>query len=527
MAFYFLDGVVIQGQLKAPPEGQKGQWRPQVQEAFQGEGQSAGVVARQKRTKVHKIMLDIEFIMGNTFAKAAGIDFGIQWSLWALASLLQTEKVRYILLPCLPKLAMGQNILHETEGHFWYGDGVGGKEGKDSRFNGVRGNPGRFWVYWTIQGLWIFVTLLPVLVLNNKKEDKPLTYRDYAGWGLWTLGFLFESIADYQKSAFKANPDNAGKFITSGLWSTSRYPNYFGEICMWSGLFLTSSSAMTSAKEYASVLSPLFVTFLLLKVSGVPIQEKQQAKRWGTNPDFIKYVKNTAKCEIARSGACNICEIARSGACNICEIARSGACNICEIARSGACNICEIARSGARNICEIARSGARNICEIARSGARNICEIARSGARNICEIARSGARNICEIARSGARNICEIARSGARNICEIARSGARNICEIARSGARNICEIARSGAHLEPKEDIILYDLVQIADMSLPDLESIADMSLPDLEPIADMSLPDLEPIADMSLPDLEPIADMSLPGLELIVDMSWLDLEP
>ncbi|XP_052806159.1 uncharacterized protein LOC128235385 [Mya arenaria] len=257
-------------------------------------------------------MLDIEFIMGNTFAKAAGIDFGIQWSLWALASLLQTEKFYdlagsgtffYLAYQSLQwgktfytrqKVTSGMVMAWAARlGLFLFTRVL--KEGKDSRFNGVRGNPGRFWVYWTIQGLWIFVTLLPVLVLNNKKEDKPLTYRDYAGWGLWTLGFLFESIADYQKSAFKANPDNAGKFITSGLWSTSRYPNYFGEICMWSGLFLTSSSAMTSAKEYASVLSPLFVTFLLLKVSGVPIQEKQQAKRWGTNPDFIKYVKNTAK----------------------------------------------------------------------------------------------------------------------------------------------------------------------------------------------------------------------------------------
>ncbi|KAH3719620.1 hypothetical protein DPMN_062471 [Dreissena polymorpha] len=250
--------------------------------------------------------------MGNTFAKAAAIDFGIQWSLWAIASLLKTEKF-YDLAGSGTFLFLAYQTLQWGQTYFTRQKVTTGmvmtwaarlglflftrvlKDGKDSRFNSVRGNPGRFWVYWTIQGIWVFVTLLPLLVLNNKKEDRPLTTRDYVGWGIWTLGFLFEALADHQKSVFKSNPGNAGKFITSGLWSVSRYPNYFGEICMWLGIFITSSSVMTTPKEYASVISPLFVSFLLLRVSGIPIQEKQQAKRWGTDPNFVNYVKRTAK----------------------------------------------------------------------------------------------------------------------------------------------------------------------------------------------------------------------------------------
>ena len=71
-------------------------------------------------------------------------------------------------------------------------------------------------------GLWIFTTLLPLMVLNNKKEDKPLGTRDYVGWGLWALGFLFETIADHQKSAFKGNPDNAVSVVYNRVYFKQR-----------------------------------------------------------------------------------------------------------------------------------------------------------------------------------------------------------------------------------------------------------------------------------------------------------------
>jgi len=245
-------------------------------------------------------------------AKTAALDFGIQWGCWAVAALLKTEKFYDLagsgtfFLLAYQSLKWGKTYYTRQKvqtglvmtwaarlGLFLFTRVL--KEGKDSRFDKVRGNPGIFWVYWTIQGVWVLATLLPVLMLNDKKQDKPIGARDYAGWGLWALGFLFEALADYQKSAFKGNPDNAGQFISTGLWSISRYPNYFGEICMWLGVFLSSSSVITKPSEWLTVISPVFVTYLLTRVSGIPLQEKQQLRRWGNNPAFKEYVKNTAK----------------------------------------------------------------------------------------------------------------------------------------------------------------------------------------------------------------------------------------
>ncbi|KAG9333999.1 hypothetical protein JZ751_009315 [Albula glossodonta] len=175
------------------------------------------------------------------------------------------------------------------------------KDGHDRRFNNVRDNPGMFFVYWTVQALWVYMTLLPTLILNSERRDEPLGPRDYIGWGIWGLGFATEAIADQQKWNFKRDPDNAvripffgdlGKFIQSGLWAYSRHPNYLGEILQWSGLFLSASSVMRGA-QHLSVVSPLFVWFLLRHVSGIPILEQQALKRWGSDPAFQNYIRDT------------------------------------------------------------------------------------------------------------------------------------------------------------------------------------------------------------------------------------------
>ncbi len=82
------------------------------------------------------------------------------------------------------------------------------KDGSDKRFDKVRDNPLRFFSFWTIQGVWIFVTLLPTLMLSNSKSDKPVGNQDYLGWALWATGMFFEVVADYQKSAFKNDSNN-------------------------------------------------------------------------------------------------------------------------------------------------------------------------------------------------------------------------------------------------------------------------------------------------------------------------------
>ncbi|XP_053564325.1 uncharacterized protein LOC128654441 [Bombina bombina] len=238
-----------------------------------------------------------------------GFSLGLQWVLWAAAAFFQTEKFydlagsgTFILLSHLtlhwggarylrPKIQTGLITVWGLRlGTFLFMRIL--RDGQDRRFNGVRENPGTFFIYWTMQGIWIFVTLLPSLILNLEKHDKPLGLRDYFGWSLWIVGFLTQAIADHQKLIFKSDPDNAGKFIHSGLWAYSRHPNYLGEILQWSGLFISASSIL-SGFQYVSIISPLFVWFLLNYVSGIPILEKQAMKRWGSNVAFQNYIKET------------------------------------------------------------------------------------------------------------------------------------------------------------------------------------------------------------------------------------------
>ncbi|KAF7246959.1 hypothetical protein EYD10_07159 [Varanus komodoensis] len=166
------------------------------------------------------------------------------------------------------------------------------KEGHDKRFNGIRENPGTFFLYWTMQGIWVFITLLPTLLLNLEKNGKPLGFWDYLGWSIWAVGFTTEAVADQQKWHFRSNPDNADKFIQSGLWAYSRHPNYLGEILLWTGLFVSATSVL-HGWQYVSVLSPLLVWFLLSHVSGVPILEKAAMKKWGKQAAFQAYLRET------------------------------------------------------------------------------------------------------------------------------------------------------------------------------------------------------------------------------------------
>ncbi|KAI8496274.1 hypothetical protein Bbelb_261150 [Branchiostoma belcheri] len=167
------------------------------------------------------------------------------------------------------------------------------RDGKDVRFDEAKRNPVHFLVFWTLQAVWVFITLLPTLILNAKTRDRSLGFQDYLGWTIWTVGLLLEAVADYQKSVFKADPENSGKFIQSGLWSISQHPNYLGEISLWLGLYITAAGVM-SGWEHISVVSPVFVAFLLLKVSGVPLLDELGMKRWGNNPAYVAYRQRTA-----------------------------------------------------------------------------------------------------------------------------------------------------------------------------------------------------------------------------------------
>ena len=165
--------------------------------------------------------------------------------------------------------------------------------GKDGRFDELKNSPIRFLVPWTLQGLWVFLTMIVVIVINSQQGPSPdIGIWDFIGFGIWILGFVIEVLADNQKSVFNSKLENKGKWIDSGLWSLSRHPNYFGEILLWSGIAVIGLSCL-SGLELLTWISPLFIYLLLTKISGVPLLDKRALEKWGEDPEYQKYRDKT------------------------------------------------------------------------------------------------------------------------------------------------------------------------------------------------------------------------------------------
>ncbi len=167
-------------------------------------------------------------------------------------------------------------------------------DGNDSRFDKIKPNPMRFFTTWTLQGLWVFLTLAAVLVILTSPQSAPLGIISFAGIALWVIGFLIEVIADHQKRAFRRARalGETGPFISSGLWASSRHPNYFGEIVLWAGLAIVALPLM-QGWQWIGLISPVFVTLLLTRVSGIPMLEQKADSLWGGNPAYQVYKANT------------------------------------------------------------------------------------------------------------------------------------------------------------------------------------------------------------------------------------------
>ena len=137
--------------------------------------------------------------------------------------------------------------------------------GKDGRFDDLKTSPVRFLVPWSLQGLWVFVTMNVVIVINSQSGPSPsLTAWDAIGVILWVAGFCVEVVADRQKSAFNAKPSNEGKWIDEGLWSISRHPNYLGEMMIY-GAFAAMVPHWATKAVLAWVWLQLFVPNMLMK----------------------------------------------------------------------------------------------------------------------------------------------------------------------------------------------------------------------------------------------------------------------
>jgi steroid 5-alpha reductase family enzyme len=166
------------------------------------------------------------------------------------------------------------------------------RAGKDGRFDEIKQSHTRFFMAWTVQGLWVLLTAACALAVITGGNREPLGPLGWVGIAVWTAGILIEIVADRQKSAFRSNPDNEGKFIHTGLWAWSRHPNYFGEIVLWSGMALIAIPVL-DGWQWVTLISPLFVAFLLTKVSGIPLLEKKADERWGGQEDYENYKRNT------------------------------------------------------------------------------------------------------------------------------------------------------------------------------------------------------------------------------------------
>lgn len=168
------------------------------------------------------------------------------------------------------------------------------KAGSDGRFDQIKGSPLRFLQVWIIQGAWVSLTAAAawIAISADSATRAPIGWLTVVGIVVWVLGMVVEIVADAQKSAFRADPRNRDEFIRTGLWSRSRHPNYFGEIVIWVGVFLTAAPVLVGW-QWIALLSPLFVILLLTRVSGVPLLEARAEKKWGDRADYIAYRENT------------------------------------------------------------------------------------------------------------------------------------------------------------------------------------------------------------------------------------------
>ena len=161
---------------------------------------------------------------------------------------------------------------------------------EDYRYKTIRANndPGfafkSLYIVFGLQGVLAWLVALPLLPAIA--SDSALTTLDLVAATLWLVGFIFEAVGDYQLSRFKAREDSKGRVLETGLWRYTRHPNYFGEFCIWWAFYLF---AVTSGGWW-TIVSPILLSLLLLKVSGVAMLEKTISKR---RPKYDEYIRRT------------------------------------------------------------------------------------------------------------------------------------------------------------------------------------------------------------------------------------------
>jgi steroid 5-alpha reductase family enzyme len=246
------------------------------------------------------------------FALCIALAYAIQWVVFVPAYLLQSERffdltgsLSYILVVSIalmltPPLDVRSGILWllvviwaARLGTFLFARVQ--KAGKDSRFDDLRSSFVRFLNVWTIQGLWVSLTLAAALAaITSATPESAARLDGFAIVGLlvWVVGFALEAVADAQKRRFRADPANRDRFISTGLWAWSRHPNYFGEIVLWTGIAIIAVPPL-SGWQWVTLISPVFVFVLLTRISGIPLLETRADGTWGGQDEYERYKART------------------------------------------------------------------------------------------------------------------------------------------------------------------------------------------------------------------------------------------
>jgi len=247
------------------------------------------------------------------FALCVFVAFSVQWLAFIPAYIFQTERfydltgsATYLATVCIAYTLAARTdpraVLLLALVAIW-AVRLGGflflrilQDRKDSRFDAIKPDAWRFFTAWMLQGLWVSFTAAAAWAAITAPQVVELGWLGVLGALLWLTGFSIEVVADRQKRRFKAWRKQAGanaqEFISSGLWSRSRHPNYFGEILLWFGIALIALPALVGW-QWVTLLSPLFVYLLLTRVSGIPMLERQADKRWGDDASYQQYKKTT------------------------------------------------------------------------------------------------------------------------------------------------------------------------------------------------------------------------------------------
>lgn len=204
------------------------------------------------------------------------------YSAWRADSLPSSRTMLLCVLTTIWGLRLSLFLLIRNWGH-----------AEDRRYRAMRDKHGpRFWwvsylTVFLLQGVLLTIVATPLIANSSARSATPVGWLDAVGVAIWAVGVIFEAVGDWQMFRFQRDPNNTGRVMDRGLWRYTRHPNYFGDFCVWWGLFLIAAAG----GAWWTVFAPLLMSVLLMKVSGVSLLEKTITSR---RPEYVDYQRRTS-----------------------------------------------------------------------------------------------------------------------------------------------------------------------------------------------------------------------------------------